>query len=123
MNPQDPNHTTRYEGDSTGCRTGSEESLSSAITKDGFEDKVGQPPGPRVQGTPRVRYLASALHAKGGLGEVFLAEDTELHRQVALKQIQERHAANEESRRRFLLEAEITGNLEHPGIVPVYGLG
>ena len=42
---------------------------------------------------------------------------------MALKEIQARHADNTESRQRFLLEAEITGRLEHPGIVPVYGLG
>src|SRR6202011_841217 len=46
-----------------------------------------------------------------------------LRREVALKQIQERHADNRESQARFLLEAEITGGLEHPGIVPVYSLG
>ena len=34
-----------------------------------------------------------------------------------------RHADNPDSRRAFVLEAEITGGLEHPGIVPVYGLG
>ena len=62
-------------------------------------------------------------HAKGGLGEVFVALDEELNREVALKEIQARHADNAESRQRFLLEAEITGRLEHPGIVPVYGLG
>jgi serine/threonine-protein kinase len=47
----------------------------------------------------------------------------ELHREVALKEIQERHADNPLSRDRFVLEAEITGGLEHPGVVPVYGLG
>src|SRR5262249_40803204 len=62
------------------------------------------------------------LHARGGLGEVLVAEDQELHRQVALKRIQESRAADPESRRRFLMEAEVTGKLEHPGIVPVYGL-
>jgi eukaryotic-like serine/threonine-protein kinase len=69
------------------------------------------------------RFHILRLHARGGLGEVFLAEDVELHRQVALKEIQDQHADNPESRARFLLEAEITGGLEHPGIVPVYGLG
>ena len=49
--------------------------------------------------------------------------DEELHREVALKQILEKHADDPVSRARFLLEAEITGGLEHPGIVPVYGLG
>ncbi len=52
-----------------------------------------------------------------------MAEDRELLREVALKEIQERHAQDPVSKGRFLLEAEITGGLEHPGIVPVYGLG
>ena len=42
---------------------------------------------------------------------------------MALKQILDEHADDPASRGRFLLEAEITGGLEHPGIVPVYGLG
>ena len=52
-----------------------------------------------------------------------VALDEELHREVALKEIQERYASDEQPRLRFLLEAEITGGLEHPGIVLVYGLG
>ena len=60
---------------------------------------------------------------RGGLGAVFVALDGELHREVALKQILDKHADDPVSRARFLLEAEITGGLEHPGIVPVYGLG
>src|SRR5262249_30599729 len=43
--------------------------------------------------------------------------------EVALKEIQPRYAADPGNRGRFLVEAEITGRLEHPGIVPVYGLG
>jgi serine/threonine protein kinase len=62
-------------------------------------------------------------HATGGLGEVFIARDEELGREVALKQIQDRHADDPHSRSRFILEAEVTGGLEHPGVVPVYGLG
>jgi serine/threonine protein kinase len=63
------------------------------------------------------------LHAKGGLGEVFIAHDVELSRDVALKEIQPQFADNPQSRSRFLFEARITGRLEHPGIVPVYSLG
>jgi serine/threonine-protein kinase len=69
------------------------------------------------------RFRVLRPHARGGLGAVFVALDTELHREVALKQILDQHAGDHESRRRFLLEAEVTGGLEHPGIVPVYGLG
>src|SRR5438105_10391453 len=70
-----------------------------------------------------LRFRILRPHAKGGLGMVYVAHDEELHREVALKEIQDRHAHDAESRSRFLLEAEITGGLEHPGIVPVYGLG
>ena len=69
------------------------------------------------------RFRVLRPHARGGLGAVFVALDDELHREVALKQILDRHADDPTSRQRFLLEAEITGGLEHPGIVPVYGLG
>lgn len=69
------------------------------------------------------RYRILRPHAKGGLGQVSVADDEELHREVALKEIQERHADDPESRARFVQEAEVTGGLEHPGIVPVYGLG
>ena len=69
------------------------------------------------------RFRVLRPHARGGLGAVFVALDAELNREVALKQILDHHADDPVSRQRFLLEAEITGGLEHPGIVPVYGLG
>ena len=69
------------------------------------------------------RFRILRLHARGGLGEVFVAHDTELNRDVALKEIQGRFADDSRYRTRFEFEAEITGGLEHPGIVPVYGLG
>jgi tetratricopeptide (TPR) repeat protein/tRNA A-37 threonylcarbamoyl transferase component Bud32 len=69
------------------------------------------------------RFRVLRPHAKGGLGAVFVALDGELNREVALKQILDHHADDPLSRTRFLIEAEITGGLEHPGIVPVYGLG
>jgi serine/threonine-protein kinase len=70
-----------------------------------------------------LRFRVLRPHAKGGLGIVFVAHDQELRREVALKEMQDQHADRADSRARFLLEAEITGGLEHPGIVPVYGLG
>src|SRR5262249_29982110 len=73
--------------------------------------------------TVTLRYQVLRPHARGGLGEVFVARDQELDRQVALKEIQPDLADNPHNRSRFLLEAQITGGLEHPGVVPVYGLG
>jgi tetratricopeptide (TPR) repeat protein/tRNA A-37 threonylcarbamoyl transferase component Bud32 len=70
-----------------------------------------------------LRFRVLRPHAHGGLGAVFVALDVELNREVALKQILDSHADAPVSRQRFVLEAEITGGLEHPGIVPVYGLG
>ena len=60
---------------------------------------------------------------RGGLGRVSLALDRALHREVALKEIRPDRGDDPSSRARFLLEAEVTGRLEHPGIVPVYCLG
>ena len=69
------------------------------------------------------RYRIVRPHARGGIGEVFVAFDQELHREVALKEIQSRHLHESSFRDRFVREAEVTGGLEHPGIVPVYSLG
>ena len=60
---------------------------------------------------------------RGASASVSVAFDAELHREVALKQIKPERADDADSRGRFVLEAEVTGRLEHPGIVPVYGLG
>ena len=73
--------------------------------------------------TPGERFDVLQVHAQGGLGVVFLARDHEIDRTVALKQIKTQWADDEDSRARFLLEAKITGRLEHPGIVPIYALG
>ena len=82
-----------------------------------------QAPAGGVPTSAGMRFRILRPHARGGLGQISVAFDEELRREVALKEIQERHADDPNSRARFLLEAEVTGGLEHPGIVPVYGLG
>ena len=62
-------------------------------------------------------------HERGGLGVVYRGVDEKLNRNVAIKFIQPRHARNQNLNQRFLQEAEITGRLDHPGVVPVYALG
>lgn len=71
----------------------------------------------------RTRYTITRLHAEGGLGRIWLARDAVLNREVALKELKESESANTEARERFLKEAQVTGQLEHPNIVPVYELG
>jgi serine/threonine-protein kinase len=82
-----------------------------------------QAPAVGQASVPGIRFRILHKHAEGGLGAVYVAHDEELHRQVALKEIKEKYADHADSRSRFLREAEVTGGLEHPGIVPVYGLG
>jgi tetratricopeptide (TPR) repeat protein/tRNA A-37 threonylcarbamoyl transferase component Bud32 len=69
------------------------------------------------------RYVADRFYARGGLGEVFIAVDSEVGREVALKRIRPAAAESPGARDRFVREARLTGRLEHPGIVPVYGVG
>lgn len=69
------------------------------------------------------RFRITGPPNKGGMGQVSAALDEELHREVALKEIRPEFADDLDCRVRFVQEAEITGGLEHPGIVPVYGLG
>ena len=69
------------------------------------------------------RFRVVRPHASGGLGIVSVALDDELDREVAFKEIKDKFADDDDRRTRFVLEAEITGKLEHPGIIPIYGLG
>jgi serine/threonine protein kinase len=74
---------------------------------------------PDVGGT---RYRLVRLLARGGMGAVWLAEDTALNRQVALK-ILNFADEQEDLSARLLREAEILASLEHPGLVPVHDAG
>jgi len=86
-------------------------------------DAVREPNGARDTSWIDDRFLIVRPHARGGLGQVFVAVDRDLGREVALKQIRPAFADNAGSRARFVREAEVTGGLEHPGIVPVYAMG
>jgi serine/threonine protein kinase/tetratricopeptide (TPR) repeat protein len=90
------------------------------------DEGPGVATGPDTEGPPSRaggRYRILRGHAGGGLGLIWVALDRQLHRLVALKEMRPRAAADPSSRAQFEDEAEITGRLEHPGIVPVYSLG
>jgi WD40 repeat protein len=78
------------------------------------------PPGP----APRTgdRYALIREHASGGSGRIWVAWDHDLNREVALKQLLPEWAERPDLLQRFLDEARITGQLDHPGIVPVHDL-
>ena len=81
---------------------------------------VSNEPSP---GADAHRFHIIRKHAEGGLGIVYVANDRQLRREVALKQIRPDRADEGIYRLKFSQEAEITGQLEHPGIVPIYALG
>jgi len=84
---------------------------------EGTRDYV--PPG---QSAPGARFRKGAWHIDGGIGRIFHADDMELHRDVAFKELKEKFADSPEYRAALVREAQVTGGLEHPGVVPVYGL-
>ena len=63
------------------------------------------------------------LHSVGGSGEVWRAHDPVFGRDVALKRLRPEHGADPGHLMRFLREARLTAQLEHPGVVPVYAHG
>ena len=78
------------------------------------------PPSTHLSLGPRLRFVRLELHDQGGMGRVWVARDTSLDRDVALKELHPELVSNPNVLARFLREARITGQLEHPGVVPVY---
>lgn len=69
------------------------------------------------------RFVLSRKIGSGGLGTVWLAKDEKLQRSVALKEMNPEAAEFPRAWERFQREAEITGQLEHPNVVPLYQFG
>ncbi|MBC8870482.1 MAG: protein kinase [Planctomycetes bacterium] len=90
-------------------------SHSLSETADAPQDVV-EPPVPETIG----RYRVQRILGKGGFGRVYLAEDTELKRLVALKVPKPKRFASEVERDRFVEEARTAAQLDHPGIVTVH---
>lgn len=79
------------------------------------------PQNPRVQRVGKFQLMEPI--GSGGMGTVFLAEDVELKRLVALKIPRVDFIANDRHRQRFLLEAKLAAKLQHPGLVSVLEVG
>src|SRR5262249_41916528 len=69
------------------------------------------------------RYQLQGEIARGGMGAVLRGRDMELGRELAVKVLLEKHVDRPEVVRRFIEEAQIGGQLQHPGVVPVYDIG
>ena len=74
-------------------------------------------------GTRLGRYEVRSLLGAGGMGEVYLANDAELNRPVALKMLPAEVAADERRMQRFVQEARAASALNHPNILTVYDIG
>jgi serine/threonine-protein kinase len=82
------------------------------------EDGEVRPPGERAG-----RNVLYEEIGHGGMGIVLRGHDPEMGRDLAVKLLLPRHQGDARLERRFVEEAQITGQLQHPGVVPIYELG
>jgi serine/threonine protein kinase/thioredoxin-like negative regulator of GroEL len=87
------------------------EVAAKVLAEERAESLVGQSVG---------HYQVLSLLGKGGMGDVFLGEDTRLKRKVAIKRLPPPFTANRERLRRFEQEAQAASSLNHPNIITIY---
>ncbi len=75
-----------------------------------------------MNGETILHYKIIEKLGEGGMGVVYLAEDTKLKRQVAIKFLPHHISANEEERKRFEIEAQAAASLNHPNIATIYAI-
>ena len=109
-----PNRDTRANAVSNGSTH--DEGRTASSKQESAEDTV-------VLDDPSPRFRIVRNLTQGGIGTVFVAFDRDLQREVAVKELKRKFANDRAVRQRFEVEAAITGNLEHPNIVPIYATG
>jgi serine/threonine-protein kinase len=115
------------EGDTTtGVRT-LEEAATALVPSTGSgahsEPRAVDPTPAPLRGDHHSRYSVARLLGRGGMGEVQLCQDAWVGREVALKTLRAGYGSQSDAQARFLREARVQGQLEHPSIVPVYDIG
>jgi len=78
---------------------------------------------PQRGGKAQADYEIEKVLGEGGMGVVYMARQASISRTVAVKMLKGETAQNETQRNKFLSEAVVTGDLEHPNIVPIYDVG
>ncbi len=94
-----------------------------AIRRSGGATTPGRPPADEDPAARFGRYQVLERIASGGMGAVYRCRDDDLNRDLALKILLAGHRDRPELDRRFLEEAQICGQLQHPGIVPIHEMG
>ena len=93
------------------------EPLEGPITKPGSKEL------PELDASASGKYELHGEIARGGMGVILKGRDSDLGRDLAIKVLRDSHIENPEVVERFIEEAQIAGQLQHPGIVPVHDLG
>ncbi|MHB0960024.1 MAG: WD40 domain-containing protein [Pirellulaceae bacterium] len=87
-------------------------------------DRIERPHSPEIpKPASDSRYQLQGEIARGGMGAIIKGRDTDLGRELAIKVLLDQHKDKPEVVQRFIEEAQISGQLQHPGIAPVYELG
>ncbi len=101
--------------------------IGSGASRVHLREPAAEGPAPIVKPLQQLhqtgRYRVVGELARGGMGVVLKGHDVELGRDVAMKVLRDEHVKRPEVVQRFVEEAQIGGQLQHPGIVPVYELG
>jgi PAS domain S-box-containing protein len=94
--------------------------LSDTIACDGRTPAEIVDSGAELEGKLLGKYRLEKEISRGGVGIIFKARDVQLDREVAVKLLLKKHLTQPQMHSRFINEARITGQLQHPGIIPVY---
>ena len=86
------------------------------------DSEIGEANG-RLEGNTIGRYKVLQLLGVGGMGEVYLANDSQLGRKVAIKFLNERYESNASNVERFIQEAKAASALNHPNILTIHEIG
>jgi len=107
----------------SGNITHTRKTISQLLEERGLSTGVPMPLSVNVDTDPSERYQIGRLIATGGVAEIFEAVDTGSRRVMAMKVMSPGKISNDADLVRFVEEAQITAQLEHPGIPPVYDFG
>ncbi len=117
----DPNHSVLR---SLSVTLGAVPQVSLAEPPHEAPDPIVRPQSPEIpKPSSDSRYQLQGEIARGGMGAILKGRDTDLGRDLAIKVLLDVHKDNPQVIQRFIEEAQIGGQLQHPGIAPVYELG